>query len=99
VVRSVEPRYVGHNPLGGWMIVVLLGTAALASASGWLSITDRFWGVAWVQDTHHVLGDGLIALVSLHVAGVLYTSLRQRENLVAAMLHGIKRPPRAGDVA
>ena len=99
VVRGVEPRYLGHNPLGAWMIVALLATAALASLSGWLSITDRFWGVAWVQDTHHVLGDGLIALVSLHVAGVVYTSLRQRENLVAAMLSGLKRPAEPGDVA
>jgi len=99
VVRGVEPRYLGHNPLGAWMIVALLATAALASLSGWLSITDRVWGVAWVQDTHHVLGDGLIALVSLHVAGVVYTSLRQRENLVAAMLSGLKRPAEPGDVA
>jgi cytochrome b len=99
LVRGVEPRYVGHNPLGAWMIVALLATAALASLSGWLSITDRFWGVAWVQGTHHVLGDGLIALVSLHVAGVVYTSLRQGENLVAAMLSGVKRPAEPGDVA
>lgn len=99
VLRGMEPRYVGHNPLGAWMILALLATAALASLSGWVSITDRFWGVAWVQDTHHVLGDALIALVVLHVAGVVFTSLRQGENLVAAMVSGIKRPAGPGDVA
>ena len=99
VVRGAEARYLGHNPLGAWMIFALLATATLASLSGWLSITDRFWGVAWVQDTHHVLGDALIVLVTLHVAGVVYTSLRQRENLVAAMLTGMKRPAEPGDVA
>jgi len=26
----------------------------------------------------------------LHVAGVVFTSIRQRENLVAAMIHGRK---------
>jgi cytochrome b len=98
-VRRVEPRYVGHNPLGAWMIVALLATAALAALSGWLSITDRFWGVAWVQDAHHLLGDALIALASLHVAGVVYTSLREGENLVTAMLSGIKRPAGPGDIA
>ena len=99
VTRGAEPRYIGHNPLGGLMIVALLATAALASASGWLSITDRFWGVEWVQHAHLVLGHAIIALAVLHVAGVVYTSLRQRENLVAAMFTGIKRPPGPGDVA
>jgi cytochrome b len=99
VLRGVEPRYVGHNPLGGWMIVALLATAALASLSGWLSVTDRFWGVEWVEEAHEVLGNAVIALAALHVAGVLYTSWRQRENLAAAMLSGVKRPPEPGDVA
>src|SRR4051794_36205547 len=34
--RGREPRYVGHNPLGGWMVVALLANAALAGLSGWL---------------------------------------------------------------
>jgi cytochrome b len=99
VVRGREPRYLGHNPLGGWMIVALLGTAAAASITGWLSITDRYWGTAWVQETHEVLSDALIALAVLHVAGVALTSVRHRENLVAAMWNGIKRPPSGSDVA
>lgn len=99
VLRGDEPRYLGHNPLGGWMIVALLSTAALAALSGWLSVTDRFWGVEWVQETHEVLGNAVIVLAVLHVAGVVYTSWRQRENLAAAMLSGIKRPAEPGDVA
>jgi cytochrome b len=99
VVRGSEPRYLGHNPLGGWMIVALLATAAAASLTGWLSITDRYWGVAWVQETHEVLSNALIALAVLHVAGVAFTSVRRRENLVAAMWTGIKRPPAGGDIA
>lgn len=96
---GVAPRYLGHNPLGGWMIVVLLGTVALTCASGWLSITDRFWGVAWVQDTHAFLADALVALAAVHVAGVIHASLRHRENLVGAMVTGHKPPTRPGDVA
>jgi cytochrome b len=98
-VARVEPRYLGHNPLGGWMIVALLGTVVLTCASGWLSITDRFWGVAWLQDTHAFLADALLALAGLHLAGVIYTSLRHRENLPLAMVTGRKAPPRPGDVA
>lgn len=53
----------------------------------------------WVGDLHEFLGEALIALVALHVAGVVFTSLRQRENLVVAMLTGEKRPPGPGDMA
>ena len=99
LLRGAEPRYIGHNPLGAWMIVALLATVTLASASGWLFITERFWGVDWVEDLHEALGNTVIVLVGLHVAGVMFTSLRERENLAAAMFTGRKRPPGPGDVA
>jgi len=92
-----ERRYVGHNPLGGWMIVALLVTAFGAAASGWLYTTDRFWGVAWVEKLHELLATLLLVLAAVHVIGVVATSIRQRENLVAAMLHGRKRPPQGDD--
>jgi cytochrome b len=98
-VRGSEARYLGHNPLGGWMIVALLATATLAALTGWLSVTDRYWGVAWMQDAHSALSDALIALVALHIAGVVYTSVRHRENLIGAMCSGVKHPPAPGDVA
>ena len=98
VLARQEERHVGHNPLGGWMIVALLGTVVLVGASGWLATTDRYWGVEWVQDLHEVLADVLAALAALHVAGVAYSSLRHGENLVGAMITGRKRPPAAGDV-
>jgi cytochrome b len=90
LVGGREPRTVGHNPLGGWMIVALLVTATIVGASGWLYTTDRFWGVEWVESVHRRFTTALWVLVGFHVAGVLYASLRHRENLVAAMLHGRK---------
>ena len=98
VLAREEARYLGHNPLGGWMIVALLGMLILVSASGWLVTTDRYWGVEWVEDLHEALADALVALALLHVGGVVYASLRHRENLVGAMVSGRKRPPAAGDV-
>jgi cytochrome b len=83
-----EPRSIGHNPLGGWMIVALLVMVTLAGASGWLYTTDRYWGVEWVETLHDALANVLFALVGLHVAGVLYASVRHRENLIGAMFHG-----------
>lgn len=91
MLRRAEPYHVGHNPLGGWMIVALLAAVGLVSLSGWLYTTDRFWGIAWVEALHSRLTDVLLVLVAVHVAGVLYASWRHRENLVAAMIHGHKR--------
>jgi cytochrome b len=86
-----EPPTLGHNPLGGWMVIALLLLTTLVAASGWLYTTDRYWGVAWVETLHRALTNVLLLLVTLHVAGVAYASWRHRQNLIGAMLHGWKR--------
>jgi cytochrome b len=91
VLAARERRFVGHNPLGGWMVLALLAMVVLVGFTGWLYTTDRFWGVDWVEETHETLSNILFTLVALHIAGVVFTSIRHRENLVASMLHGRKR--------
>ncbi len=93
-----EPRYLGHNPLGGWMVLALLGCVAGLGITGWLYSTDAFWGTAWLDQLHGALAWLLLALAALHVAGVAFTSWRHRENLMRAMLTGNKASPGAGDV-
>jgi cytochrome b len=90
VLKRDEPHYVGHNPLGGWMILALFVAVAGASGSGWLFETDTFWGDETVEAIHLYFGYLFVPLVVLHVSGVIFTSIRQRENLVAAMIHGHK---------
>jgi cytochrome b len=80
------------------MVVALLVHVKLVGASGWLYSTDTFWGVEWVGETHDALAILLLVLVGLHVAGVVFTSVAHRENLVAAMVHGRKRAPQEGEV-
>jgi len=53
--------------------------------------------VEWVQELHEALANTLYLLVGLHVAGVVFTSLCHRENLVRAMLTDASRR-RARDV-
>jgi cytochrome b len=97
VLQRREPRYLGHNPLGACMVLALLTSVAGLALTGWLYTTDSFWGDAAVELTHLTLAWGLLALVVLHVAGVLFTSRRQRDNLIAAMFNGCK-PARNGDI-
>ena len=91
VLHKREARFIGHNPLGGWMVLVLLADALAAGFTGWLYTTDRFWGVAWMEELHGALGEALLPLLLLHLGGVVFTSLRHRENLAMAMIHGRKR--------
>lgn len=90
LARGRAPRHLGHNPAGGAMIVALLTLVLLAGASGWLSQTNAYFGVLWVEDVHALAGNGLIFLAIFHVAGVAASSLLHRENLVRAMLTGRK---------
>lgn len=99
MLRGRERRHLGHNPAGGAMIVALLGGLAGLCLTGWLYTTDAFWGVEWVEAAHETLANLLLALVGLHLAGVLWASLRHRENLARAMVTGRKRAAGPGDVA
>lgn len=95
-------RTLGHNPLGALMVFALLavlaailatGVAALGGTlkSGPLAADLAFTTGRTVLEWHEVLAIGLLGLVGLHVAGAIFESLRTRENLVLAMVTGLKR--------
>jgi len=91
VLARRESRYLGHNPAGAVMVVALLGSVAATGITGWMLTTDAFWGVEWVEELHEILATATLVMVGLHVAGVVYESIHQRENLVLAMFTGRKR--------
>ena len=98
VIRGQAPRYIGHNPLGGWMVLALIACVGLLGFTGWLYTTDMFWGYGWLADLHAGLGWTLLGLVALHLSGVVFTSVKHRENLVRAMVTGRKPPAGPADV-
>lgn len=93
-----EPRHVGHNPLGGWMVLLLWTAAAALVLTGWLYTTDWLWGCEWLSDLHAALAWLIATLVLGHLGGVVMASRRHRENLVGAMFSGKKRAPSADDI-
>lgn len=78
--------YDGHNPAGSWAIYGLLAVAAATATTGWLQYNGM--GGEALEDAHEVLANAWLALVALHVAGVIVGSLAHRRNLVATMISG-----------
>ena len=98
LLHGKHRRYIGHNPLGGWMIAALLVTLAMVCFTGWLYTTETFWGVEWVEELHEATAIMLLVLAALHIGGVVFTSVIEKENLVASMFHGRKREPDTEDI-
>lgn len=96
------PRYLGHNPAGGIMILALLATLLAISLSGIaldaaenragpLGDTKLFLYGDLIERTHELSTDLVIVFIGLHLIGVLHAGLIHRENLVKAMFTGRKR--------
>lgn len=93
-------HYLGHNPLGGWMVMILLGLVALQAGSGLFANDDIFnegplaqlvagstsGFLTFIHKTNFNL---LLLAVALHVAAVL-VYLWRGENLLKAMFTGRK---------
>jgi cytochrome b len=90
-VRLEAPRYLGHNPAGGAMVVALLVMLAGLSVTGFALTTDAFWGSKAMEEVHEVLANLTLGLVGLHILGVIVASVEHGENLVKAMFTGCKR--------
>lgn len=99
MLKHREARYLGHNPLGAAMVVLLILLTAAVAFTGWLQTTDAYWGVEWVEETHEALANIFLVAVPLHVLGVIHASRRHRENLLAAMITGRKRAATGSDLA
>jgi cytochrome b len=94
-------RYLGHNPLGSAMVFALLGTIVIILSTGAIAlggvlkqgplafVTSYPVGAAMKQ-VHQALAFALVALIILHLSGVIYESVVGQENLVRAMLTGNK---------
>ncbi|MES2919545.1 MAG: cytochrome b/b6 domain-containing protein [Pseudomonadota bacterium] len=89
-LASAEPEhYIGHNPAGAVAVLLLLLLGAATAVTGVL-YWQEIGGEAF-EEVHEALATTLLGVVGLHVAGVIFSSLRHRENLVGAMLSGFKR--------
>ena len=83
-------RHLGHNPAGAAMTLLLLALLTISTISGWMQLTQRFFGVAWVELVHAYASNLVLVVAIVHVLGVLLMCALQKENLVRAMITGRK---------
>lgn len=87
---TARPKhYVGHNPVGGWVILALLGLGVVTGATGYAIYSEL--GGEWLDELHEGAANTMLALVLVHVAGVMVSSWLHHENLVRAMVSGYKQ--------
>jgi cytochrome b len=84
-------RYLGHNPAGGAMIILLLAALVGTCATGYMMTTKAWWGSKALEEVHEAFANGMLALIGLHIAGVIFASFEHGENLVRSMFTGRKR--------
>lgn len=88
LLRGKVETSAGHNPLGALAIVALLGMTAVVTAAGWATYNEV--GGDWIEELHEGAANAMLAIVGVHVAGVLLSSWLHRDNLVGAMVTGRK---------
>ncbi|MBF0425041.1 MAG: cytochrome b/b6 domain-containing protein [Magnetococcales bacterium] len=95
------PHHLGHNPAGGWSVVVLLVLMILQGGSGLFASDEilasgplRFLVGAEMSGkltTWHSVGFRLLlGMIVLHLGGVFFHLFVGRDNLILPMLTGVK---------
>jgi cytochrome b len=110
MIRFKVPHYLGHNPAAAAMIICLLVSLIMISLTGMIIIAGEGQGPladtvfasfnhGLMEDIHELFANFTLLLVLLHVAGVLLSSLLEKENLIRAMITGRKRSNRSAEDA
>lgn len=89
LVRNQSDDYVGHNPAGSWAVYLMLVLALTTGVTGYLTLNEI--GGEVFEEIHGAAANTWLAVVIVHVLGVIASSVAHRENLAKAMVTGYKR--------
>ena len=82
-------EWAGHNPASSWAAVTMASLALGLGITGTLMATGGENGQ--LKDVHELLANGFLAVVLLHLGGVLVHALRHRDRLPSSMITGRKK--------
>ncbi len=99
--RDARPS-IGHNPLGGWMVALMLAMVGSQAFTGLFMIDNSDIYPALYHGSisselgslfgrfHHINFDVMLWVISLHVLAILFYAFYKRQNLVRPMITGSK---------
>lgn len=102
--RREPDRYAGHNPAGGWMVLLLLALLLGETLTGlyvandvadegpFTELTPARIANA-ITELHSIFWDALLAAVALHILAILVYAVAKRHNLLLPMITGRKTLP------
>lgn len=94
---------VGHNPLGGWSVLALLGLLIVQVGlglvaqdtdgieSGPLNHLVSYDTATLAGEIHEVVFNLILVFVAIHLAAIAYYRLVKRDNLILPMITGKRR--------
>jgi cytochrome b len=94
---------VGHNPMGGWSVMAMLGLLVVLTGLGLFAADEddiapgplarfvSFDAGQFAAHWHGLVFYGMLGLIGLHLAAIAFYALARRENLVGPMLTGFRR--------
>ena len=62
-------HHAGHNPVGGWAILLLLAFGIASGVSGWAAYNNL--GGDWLKSLHDSLSSAMLGVVIIHLIGVI----------------------------
>jgi cytochrome b len=100
-----EWQGAGHNPLGALSVLALLTLLGAQAFTGLVgNDSNAFYGPLFelvdesvsnkLTGWHHLMADGLLVLIGVHVAAIAFYLLIKRDNLVKPMVTGWKNVPK-----
>lgn len=103
-LRREPDLQVGHNPAGGWMVLILLALLLVETLTGLYVANDiadegpmtemaPAWLANAIESSHAVVWDALLAAIVLHVLAIAGFALIKGQNLLAPMVTGTKLLP------
>jgi cytochrome b len=103
-LRREPDRQVGHNPAGGWMVLLLLALLLVETLTGLYVANDiadegpltevvPAWAANAIAASHAILWDALMAAIVLHVLAIAGFAAIKGQNLLRPMIRGTKALP------
>ncbi len=93
LLKGHPKQFIGHNPAGSLIIYLMLIVGLLTVGSGVLVFNDGWLIDApdLLQSLHKFFAWFWLFLVCIHVVGVITESVVHKDNLILAMITGVKR--------